>query len=263
MKRTVFPILACLMFVVAVFPVRPDTFEQGRAAFKANKPQEAISLLEISLKENPSNADAVYFLSAAYEITGQYDQEIELLQDSIKKGIGETHVLYYTMGNAYARKGDQIAARSNFNKSIDAKKDFAVAYYNRANSEVRTANYPEAKSDYLAFIALAPNHNKVADAKAMIAAIDGELAAAEARHQAEVAKQAEEAKQAQEAAARKAAEEEKRKQDEIARQAEEARRKALLESAFKGLTDAPSDQSMIGPGSEQVQGQQDQFSREN
>ena len=90
------------------------------------------------------------------------------------------------------------------------------AYFNRAQANVRLKKYPEARADYVKFMALAPQHAKVPEAKAMVGAIDEELAALETQRQTAAAQQAAAEQQRLDCGSPAKAEAERQKQAEIA-----------------------------------------------
>jgi tetratricopeptide (TPR) repeat protein len=239
------------------------TLDKAQEAFINNKPQEAVPLLEIAVQQEPTNAQARLWLAIGYEQTGNLDRAIDTLQDMVTQGLGDQAVVLCDLGGNYARKGDDAQAIEYFTKSLSVKADYPNPYFNRAQANVRLKKYADARADYVKFMALAPQHAKVPEAKAMIGAIDEELTALETQRQAEATRQAAAEEQRATAEAQQKADAERKANEEIAQKAEEARRQQLLNSAFAGLNDAKDDSLTIGPGSESVQQQEDQFAREN
>jgi len=256
-------ILLIGVFALSFSQVYADSYAKAIEAFRNNKPQEAMALFEVALQENPLHVEANFWLAITYEQTGKYDQAIVLLNSMLEKGLGDTHRVYFNLANNYVRKSDNTTAMTMYAKSIEQKPDYALAYYNRGNSQVRTGAYGGAKSDYEKFIALDANHAKVPDAKAMIAAINAETARMEKLKLEEQARQAEEARLKKTEEERRLAEEERKRQAELARLAEEERKRKLLESVFSNLSNALDDQKVSGPGSENVQTKEDQVGRED
>lgn len=249
--------------LLSVFAATAGTMDKAREAFANNKPQEAVPLLELTVQEEPQNAQARLWLAIGYEQTGNIERAIDTLQDMLTHALGDQAVVLCNLGDNYSRKGDNNRAIEYFNQSIQTKIEYPNPYFNRANAYVRLGKYPEARSDYVKFIALAPQHAKVPDAKAMIGAIDQELVALEKQKADEAARKAEIERQRLSDEAKAKLDAEQRQRDEIARKADEARRQALLNNAFSGLNNAKDDSLTIGPGSEKVQQKEDQFARED
>ncbi|WP_162180226.1 tetratricopeptide repeat protein [Spirochaeta lutea] len=224
----------------------PSVYQQGIEAFLYNKPQEAIPLLEASLRSPGVDTRVYLYLGMAYEQIGLYEQALGVLQDGLSKPGAETHLILYNMGNIAVRKGELDQAMSFFNRAIEAKRSYAPAYLNRANNQVRRGAYQNAIGDYRSFIQLAPDHEQVPQVLQMIAALEGELRAQEQRRIAEEEQQKLEEAQ-REAEQRRIAQE----QAERARQ-EAQRRQDLLNSVFNSLDTAAGDKNSRGAGADTV-----------
>jgi len=205
--------------------------ERGEELFLQNKPQEAVSLLEAALQENPREEKIYLYLGTAYEQLGQREKAIQILKQGLNVASSRRDTMYYNIGLNYFNLGELQAAEDMFTQATSVNSIFAQAYLNRANVRVKLEKYEDAIKDYTLYLNLAPAGRYRSQVQQMIALLKDKL------HEAEMAQQAAE-KQKQEA---------------------EARRKELLNSVLNSLDNAKQETTNMSAGNEDIKDYNDEL----
>jgi tetratricopeptide (TPR) repeat protein len=108
------------------------------------------------LRNDPQNADALYYVGVIACQEGQYKQGVELARRAIAVGPPQARV-HNLLGQALDRLGEPLEAIKNFDKAIALDPDFAAAHGNRANILVDAGMPQEALKSFDRAIALNPN----------------------------------------------------------------------------------------------------------
>src|ERR1019366_1552797 len=93
------------------------------------------------LRNDPNNADALYYIAVVACQDGQYQQGVELARRAIEFGPPQAR-LHNLLGQALYRLDEPMEALKNFDRAIALDANFADAHGNRANILV-DAGYPE------------------------------------------------------------------------------------------------------------------------
>jgi len=93
------------------------------------------------LRNDPNNADALYYIAVVACQDGQYQQGVELARRAIEFGPPQAR-LHNLLGQALYRLDEPMEALKNFDRAIALEANFADAHGNRANILV-DAGYPE------------------------------------------------------------------------------------------------------------------------
>jgi tetratricopeptide (TPR) repeat protein len=115
-------------------------------------------------------------------------------------------------------QGDYARAELMYTQAISLDSALGDAYLNRANTRLRTAQYPEAIGDYVVYLRLTPESPQRPQIERVMAELKDMLA-----------------------------QEEKTRQDAAAKQ------KALMDDVLSALKNASSDAKNVGADSEKVQ----------
>ena len=84
------------------------------------------------LRNDPKNADALYYVAVVACQEGQFKQGVELARRAIAFGPPQARV-HNLLGQALDRLGEPLEAIKNFDKAIALDPNFAAAHGNRAN----------------------------------------------------------------------------------------------------------------------------------
>ena len=117
--------------------------ETGSALIRQGKLDQAISLLQETIRLNPDNATLHYNLGNALAKKGQTDEAIRQFQEAIrlKPDYAEAH---YNLGLALVTKGQTDEAIRQFQEAIRLKPDYAEAHYNLGIALGRKGQMDEA-----------------------------------------------------------------------------------------------------------------------
>jgi tetratricopeptide (TPR) repeat protein len=107
------------------------------------------------LRNDPNNAEALYYIAVIACHEGQYKEGVELARRAI--ALGPPHArLYNLLGQALDRLRQPLEAIKNFDKAIALDPNFAPAHGNRANILVDAGMPEEALKSFDRAIALNP-----------------------------------------------------------------------------------------------------------
>lgn len=113
-----------------------------------------------ALAEDPTNADALYYVAVVACEDGQYDKGVELAQRAIDVGKPQARV-HNLMGQAYDRLEQPLEAIKAYDAALAVDPNFAAAHGNRASILAETGFPEEALKAYDRALAL--NANSGAD----------------------------------------------------------------------------------------------------
>lgn len=275
-RAAVFFALLCTAFPFAAQ-------SEGARLFKANKPHEAIPLLEKELSSGRASPDIYNYLGLAYYQTGQHDKSLSVFEQGLNVAGTDKKVLAYNAGNAAFAARNYEKAESCYSLALAASPGFAQAQLNRANARLNANKLQGALDDYVAYLGKVRNDPQQGEIERMIALLRAELVRKEeearmvavleqqrqeeeARFRAEQerialekARQEAEARAEQERIALEKARQEaearaeqerialeKARQEAEARAAEEARRRKMLEDLANSLQDTNAESMTSG-----------------
>lgn len=84
-----------------------------------------------SIRLDPNYPSAYYNRGIIYRQMNRLDDAIADYSSALR--IQESHEFYNNRGVAYERKGDKNRAIADYNSALRLKRDYAIAFYNRAN----------------------------------------------------------------------------------------------------------------------------------
>lgn len=248
---------ACLVILFMVFPittmslVADELFDSAMDEFMNDNLTQAASLFESAIAQGNTDADAFLYLSYCYQNMELYDQAIAALERGLGYSRDKRYLYYYNMGTLYSQKEESEEALERYSLAISSRASFPDAYLNRANTYLKEWELSSALSDYQSFLRIAPDHALAPDVRRMIAAIQAEVAAEDARQaeQERIAQEQESARQQAELDAQRQAQE------------EEERRAALLNDILGNLNQASDEANTVGAGTEEISHEEDDFER--
>jgi len=220
MKKLVFA--ALLAAFAAAAAGAQSNFATAQDLFMQNRPREALTYLEFSVAEDPSNVTAFLFLGIVYEQLGMLDEAITVYRQVIHSAGNLTAAVANNLGNVFFRRGNIDDAEAMYTQAIQADRTFATAYLGRANVRLQRGLLDEAVADYEQYLIFAPQSPQRAPIERLINHIRWEFVEADrqrvaAEQAAQLAAiQAERQRLAAEEAARLEAERLRRLMDDIA-----------------------------------------------
>ena len=109
-----------------------ELIQQGLVHHRAGQISLAIDRYTQVLRNDPQNADALYYIAVIACHEGQFQQGIDLARRSLSYRPRQARA-YNLIGQALHRKGDSKEALESFDKALECDVNFADAYGNRAN----------------------------------------------------------------------------------------------------------------------------------
>ena len=223
-KRSYF--VAILVFVVcAPFVASQNALELGKEHFLNDRMEEARPYLEDALKQNPRDERIYLYLSMVYEVLGQPDLAVNVLQRGVQYASEFLDVMYFNIGNNMFQQNKNVLAYEMYTKALQVNPALSDGYLNRANTALRVENYEDAVRDYELYLARVPDSSQREPIEQVIAIIGGIV------------------------------EEERRiaEERERARREEEARKRALLDSVRNSLENVSSSTTNLSAETEDVE----------
>lgn len=231
-KRIVLALCAFFSFYMGLFA--QDSFSRGEEFFLANKPGEALPLLESVLASDPAHVKAALYLGTAYIQLNRNDEAIAVFRKILPRSGDQSALVAFNLGNVYFIKGESVFAEQFYTQAVQSDPSYASAWLNRANARIKNGALREAVSDYQQYLVLEPQSPKRAEIENLIQFINAEFRSEEDR------------RLAAEAEARAAAE----------------RRQRLLEEVSASLQAAAEETQGLSAGSENVLGYEGEFELE-
>ena len=218
--------LFLLFGLVSLFLFGQSTMlQQGEELFLANKPEEALPLLESALRQYPNNEDIYLYLGIIYEQLGQNDKAVRILQKGAAIASEHVDTIYYNIGNNLFVQGKNALAVEMYSMALETNPEMADAYLNRANARLNIEAYATALDDYTLYLSLRPTTLQ-RDAIEKVIALLGEMVEEEiAQERAELER----------------------------KRAEEERQKALLNEVLNSLKRAGDETKNLSAESEDIE----------
>lgn len=151
-----FLVFAAAFLSAAAF-VAADDFSDGKAAFSANKPAEAIPLFEKALAAQNPSPEIYNYLGLSYYQTGNFAKSLEVFAKGMDAPGANKRVLSFNAGNAAFALEDYKKADELYSLALAADPEFSDAVLNRANARVSQRLWEDSAGDYRRYLDLAPD----------------------------------------------------------------------------------------------------------
>lgn len=208
-----------------------DFAERGTRLFMENRPQEAIPVLEMAVRESGVDERIHLYLGVAYQQLERWDDAIAAFRRGLATSVQFRHLFHFNIGNSFFSQGRNAFALESFDQTIASRSDYAPAYLNRGNARMKAGNHEGAVSDYSLYLSLDPGSRQAGEIRRLIDLLG-----------------------------QKAVAEERRKAEEAARRlAEEQARQALLDAVARSLRETAEATTNLSAGSGGVQTYDDDF----
>lgn len=237
----------------------------GETAFKENRPEEAIPLLEEEIQKGTASVQAYNFLGLSYYQTANFTKSVEIFSLGLRTAGTNKKILAYNQGNAYFALKQYDQAVKSYSLAYGADPAFTKALLNRANAYLMADELKSSLADYQSYILSVSDDPQREEIQAMIEALrkeidrreeDAKFAALEEERLREEAERLEEELKKQREEEERIREEERKKREaeeaeqrriEEEKRAEEAeRRRKLLEEVANSLQQTDSTNMSAG-----------------
>jgi len=222
-------------------------FERGEELFMKNKPEEAVTMLEAAINEDPGNEKVYLYLGIVYEQLGDHEKAISVLEAGIEVTDSMDSQFLFNLGNNYYALGKYEEAVNTYTRALKEKPGRAEALLNRANAYMKLEKRQDALKDYKRYIVLKPLDSQKSKIEKVIAILEQRITEERQKKIEEEAKRLAE-ERSKEEEEKKRLEEEKRKAAE-----EKKRQEALLDEVLGALEQASSDTKSLSAESEDIQ----------
>ncbi|TFH04379.1 MAG: tetratricopeptide repeat protein, partial [Spirochaetales bacterium] len=162
-------VILLLFLLVQTSSFAGELFDRGAEAFLYSRPQEAATIMEQVIAQDPVNARAYLYLAMSYEQLAMYERAITTLKRSVSVPGIDRGLVLFNIGNNYLHLGDSGLAEASYSEAIEESPASADPYLNRANVRVMTEQFELAVEDYLAVLGIQPNHPQRLEIERMIA----------------------------------------------------------------------------------------------
>ncbi|MDR2178573.1 MAG: tetratricopeptide repeat protein [Treponema sp.] len=241
MNRLLWGFCAFVAFQGAL-AAQESAFRRGEELFMANKPQEALGLLEGVLGQDPGHVKASLYLGIVYQQLDRPNDAIAVYRKILPRAGNEAARVAFNLGSVYARQEQDEYAEEFYTQAIALDSVYGPAYLNRGNLRIKKGRLAEALADYDLYLSLEPRSPQRSKIEQLCALVRGEFAAEERR---KVLAEEEAERQ------RIRAEEEAERQRLLAEEAE-ARRQALLQEVSASLQSAAEETKSSSAGAEKI-----------
>jgi len=130
-------------------------FEQGRQALSANKPAEAVSLLNQAVEANPDNEKALNARGVAHFTMKDYPNALLDYEQAIKLK-PDWYQPYFNRARLRVEQSDWESALADFSEAVSRQRDSSEVYANRGMVLYQLNRLPEAQHDFDKAIDLKP-----------------------------------------------------------------------------------------------------------
>ena len=153
-----------------------EDFAKGEELFGLNKPAEAIPYFEKCIEEKDINPDVWIHLGVAYYQTGDYTRSLACCAKGLTKDNTNHKILAYNAGiSAYALT-NYSRAEACYAIAIREDENFAPAYLNRANAQLKQDHLQDARENYSKYLELEKDSLQKAEIEKLILLLDEEIA---------------------------------------------------------------------------------------
>jgi protein O-GlcNAc transferase len=133
-----------------------QTIQSAFKFYQAGDLSHAESICLEILKEQPRNAEVLYFLGVIYLQSEKYDLTIKYIQKSLQFYADNVDA-YHILGMAFQGKGQSDSAIHFYQKTIQRNPDYVEAYNNLGNALKEKGQFDDAIRYYQKALQLNPN----------------------------------------------------------------------------------------------------------
>lgn len=174
-----------LLMLCAVFSgkkafAQGASFIEGEHLFRQNQPQEAVPLLREAITNGESPTAYIYLALAYYQLT-LYDDALEVCSAGMLANGTNKKILAYNGGNISFAIEDYESAEKWYSLALTVDTTYAPAVLNRAQSRLKLGKFKDSRDDYRKYLILEPRTEQKEPIEELLAILDEEIAAQDAR----------------------------------------------------------------------------------
>jgi tetratricopeptide (TPR) repeat protein len=162
----------------SVDPAAAQYLRQGIAQFKAGNIDGAIASYTSGIRLAPGLATLYFNRAFAYQFQSDFNAVIADATKALELKIDKADEAYDMRGAALTRLGTYRAAIADCNRALSVNPNYAIAYANRANNEIRLQDLDGALADCNKSIALNPSSSLPYYTRGYVYAYKGEASKA-------------------------------------------------------------------------------------
>ena len=189
---------AIAVFFACLLPAfgEENLVAKGEKLFLNNRLEEALPVLETAVIQDPSNERVYIYLGTIYEYFEEYEKAVFILQKGVRVSEEFLDLIYYNIANNLFKQNKYSLADEMYTRTIGTNPFYSAAYLNRANTRVKSGEFPGAVEDYTVYLNMAPETPQRDNIERIISLLNSAIEAEFARIQEEDnRKAAEEARQ--------------------------------------------------------------------
>ncbi len=153
-----------------------EDFAKGEELFGLNKPAEAIPYFEKCIEEKDINPDVWIHLGVAYYQIGDYTRSLACCAKGLTKENTNHKILAYNAGNSAYALTNYSRAEACYAIALREDENFAPAYLNRANAQVKQDHLQDARENYSKYLELEKESAQRPEIEKLIVLLDEEIA---------------------------------------------------------------------------------------
>ena len=162
----------------SVDPAAAQYLSQGIAQFKAGNIDGAIASYTSGIRLAPGLATLYFKRAFAYQFKSDFNAVIADANKALELKIDKADEAYDMRGAALTRLGNYRAAIEDCNRALSVNPNYAIAYANRANNEIRLRDLDGALADCNKSIAFNPSSSLPYYTRGYVYAYKGEASKA-------------------------------------------------------------------------------------
>jgi tetratricopeptide (TPR) repeat protein len=148
MKFTLFFLVLFITAIASGQQSAPDYYEKGLKLKTEKKCSEAIAAFKKAIELKPDYTAALYETGWCFNETKNYAEAVAALTNW-----PEVPKLYFELGYAYQKLSKTEDAKTNYNKCLELKPDYANAFKQLADMDYDNAGYDAALVNYAKYFA--------------------------------------------------------------------------------------------------------------
>jgi tetratricopeptide (TPR) repeat protein/outer membrane protein OmpA-like peptidoglycan-associated protein len=152
-----------------------EDYEKGEELFGLNRPEEAIPYFEKCVDVKDVNPNVWIHLGVAYYQTGDFTRSLACCTKGLTKENTDHKILAYNAGNSAYALTNYARADACYAIALKEDENFAPAYLNRANSQLKQDHLQDAKENYIKYLEKEPASRQKDEIERLIALLDAEI----------------------------------------------------------------------------------------
>lgn len=152
-----------------------EDYEKAEELFLLNKPAQAIPYYEKCIDTQNINPDIYIHLGVAYYQVGDFTRSLACCVKGLSKSDTDHKILAYNAGNSAYALANYARAEASYSIAIKEDENFAPAYLNRANAQLKQDRLLSAKENYEKYLELDPNTEQRPEIERLLALLDAEI----------------------------------------------------------------------------------------